>query len=319
MTKLVEEDKAVAVMGGSLTNYALAISAIAKRTKTPFIASNAVAREVTGKECHPYVFRLPTTTPTVVKAMTPTLSTLGKRWYFLVSAFGFGLDTYAAFKSVMKDLGGTEVGYDQTPLGTNDFSAFLLKIRQAKPDVVICGVPGQDFSNLLKQYKEFGLRGRVPLVQPSVGDNDLWAIGPETAAGICGAPWHYSDAANPADEKAMVAAYIAKNGKPPAPGVWLGWLSMRFVLAAITKANTTDSGAIVRALEDVRLGDENSPAYFRKWDHQMMHRTLVTKVKDKITDKWDFVDIIDQAPKTPVGLDALFGTPAEIGCTMGEI
>jgi branched-chain amino acid transport system substrate-binding protein len=42
-------------------------------------------------------------------------------------------------------------------------------------------------------------------------------------------------------------------------------------------------------------------------------------VKDKITDKWDFVDIIDQAPKTPDGLDALFGTQAEIGCTMGEI
>ncbi len=319
MTKLVEEDKVAAVMGGTLTNYALAISAVSKRTKTPFLASNAVAREITGKDCHPYVFRLPTTTPTIAKAMTPTLATLGKRWYFLVSSFGFGLDVYATFKGVMTELGATEVAFDQTPLGTNDFSAFLLKIRQMKPDVVICGVPGQDFSNLLKQYKEFGLRGRIPLVQPSVGDNDLWAIGPETAYGICGAPWHYSDPANPADEKAMVAAYTARNNKPPAPGVWLGWLSMRFILAAIDKAQSTEGGAIVRAMEQVRLGDETSPAYFRTWDHQMLHRTLVTKVKDKITDKWDFVDIIDQAPKTPAGLDALFGTQAEIGCTMGEI
>ena len=79
--------------------------------------------------------------------------------------------------------GGTEVGADEVPLNTADFSSFILKIRQAKPDVVVGGLSAGDLSTFLKQWNELGMKGKIPFVEIAIGDTDIWAVGPEAARG----------------------------------------------------------------------------------------------------------------------------------------
>jgi branched-chain amino acid transport system substrate-binding protein len=43
---------------------------------------------------------------------------------------------------------------------------------------------------------------------------------------------------------------------------------------------------------------------------------MVFKVKDKITDQWDWLDVVAQEPKNPADLDRLYGSKLEIGCKM---
>jgi branched-chain amino acid transport system substrate-binding protein len=315
--KMADSDKVIAVIGGTNSGTSLAMSAVANRSQVPYIAPNAAARNITGADCNPYTFRVLTTTPVASAALAPTLLGLGKRWYFMSADYAYGQDVYESMKAQLDHGGGTEVGHDKTPLGTIDYSGFILKIRQAKPDVVVLGLPGGDLSNFLKQYNDMGMKGVIPVACPIIGDSDLWSIPPEAATGYYGEPWHFSTPDNPPADQAFARAYAeAHNGKPPADKVWLGWFSMRALLAGIEKANSVKGIDIVHGLETARIKDGAVPAYFRAWDHQMLRRCMVFKVKDKITDKWDWLDYVSQEPKTPEGLDALFGTQDEIGCKM---
>jgi len=91
---------------------------------------------------------------------------------------------------------------------------------------------------------------------------------------------------------------------------------MRMLIAGIEEARNVKGGDIAAALESVRIDDGGTPAYYRKWDHQMLRKTLVLKVKDKITDQWDWLDVVATAPNDASQLDALYGTQQEIGCRM---
>lgn len=319
LQKLVEEEKVVAALGGTNSGTALAMSAVAKRVRVPFITPNAAASEITGKECNPYTFRVLTTTPVASRAVGPYLATLGKKWYFLCASYAYGQGVYTEMKKQLVAAGGTEVGADMTPLGTTDFSSFLLKIRQAKPDVIIAGLPGGDLSAFLKQFSDMGMKGAIPVSCPIIGDSDLWSIGPDAATGIYGMPWHFSDPSNTAADKAFIADYEKKHGKPPADKAWLGWFAMRSLLMGMEQGKALDAASIIHGLETARFEDGAIPAYYRPWDHQMLRRSLVLKVKDKITDKWDWLDVLKVTPERAADLETLFGTKDEVGCSMAAL
>lgn len=319
MQKLISEEKVIGVVGGGNSATALAMAAVAKRTKTPIIIPNAAAREITGKECNRYSFRTQATVPVACRAMAPYLFDRGKRWYFLTANYAFGQDIATTFRELLKAGGGTEVGSDQTPIGTTDYSSFILKIRQAKPDVVIAGIPGDDLSNFLKQFAEMGLKGKIPVACPIIGDSDLEAVGPDVATGIYGKPWDKLDPDNSDEEKKFAASFQAKFGKPANDKAFLGWISMKMLLASVEAAKSTESGKIVEALESLHLKDNQTPIYFRKWDHQLLRRWLVVSIKEKISGPRDYFDILKSVPESADKLEALYGTQAEIGCTMDSI
>ena len=134
-----------------------------------------------------------------------------------------------------------------------DYSSFILKIRAAKPDVVIGGVSAGDLTTFLKQWNELGMRGKIPFAEIAVGNTDLWGVGPEAADGLYTITWWYKNPANPPDEQEMAAAYMKKYNRPAADKAWMGWLGMKSLLELIEAAKTTDPAAIVecaRELED---------------------------------------------------------------------
>jgi branched-chain amino acid transport system substrate-binding protein len=58
ITRLIEETKVVAVLGGTSSATTLAMGSVVKRVRVPFISLNAAAREVTGAECTIYPLKL---------------------------------------------------------------------------------------------------------------------------------------------------------------------------------------------------------------------------------------------------------------------
>src|SRR3954453_23307363 len=58
MQRLVQENKVVAILGGSLSSNALAEQATAAQLKVPFVCNNAAATDISGKNCNHYTFRL---------------------------------------------------------------------------------------------------------------------------------------------------------------------------------------------------------------------------------------------------------------------
>ena len=217
---------------------------------------------------------------------------------------------------MLKQAGGTEAGIDEVPLNTADFSSFILKIRQAQPDVVLGGLSAGDLSTFLKQWNELGMKGKIPFCEIAIGDTDIWAVGPDAANGVFTKLWWYNNPNNPPEEKAFAEAYLKKHSRPAADKAWMGWITAKSLFESIELAKSTEPMAIVEGLENWKFNAGAASYSYRKWDHQMLLRNLVVSVKPKITDKWDYFDVKAALPENPAELEKVFGSQDEIGCKM---
>ncbi len=129
--------------------------------------------------------------PPQVRAISGELEKHGKNWYFMAASYAFGQDIVKAFQGELEAVGGKTVAVDESPLSAPDYTSYILKIRAAKPDVVVGGLAGSDISTFLKQWNEMGMRQRIPFAQIGVADADIWGIGPKAAAGIYSKIWYY--------------------------------------------------------------------------------------------------------------------------------
>ena len=314
--RLIGEYKVVGIVGGSLSPSALAISAVVKKAKIPFVAPNAGAIDLTGRLCNKYTFRLQPPADVHTRILAPYCAGIGNKWYLLTAAFAFGQDIKRSFTEFSAANGGTIVGADEVPVNTADFSSFILKIRAAKPDVVVGGLPGSDISTFLKQWNELGMKGKIPFAEIAVGATDLWGVGPEAADGLFTLNWYYKNPNNPPEEQAMAAAYEQKYKRPAADKAWMGWMAMNALLDSIGAAKTTEPAAIVNALETWGVQRNGIKAGYRAFDHQMVNRMLVVGIKPKISDKWDYFDILAETPSTPAEIEKIFGAQAQSACKL---
>jgi branched-chain amino acid transport system substrate-binding protein len=252
-----------------------------------------------------------------VKAVYPRLAEYGKDWYFLSASYAWGIDAFQQMRDVLLAHGGKVVGVDQAPLGTTDYSSFILKLRQSNPNVVFLGLGGSDLTNFLKQFHGVGLTGKIPVSSPIVNDSDLWAAGPDVATGIYPKLWNYTGSQLTASGQKFVKDYVTKFGAPPEVEGWQDWFGCTAILTALRETKSTDGAKLVQFLEQHKFeGYKSMPIWFRSWDHQLIQPVLIAEVRKHITDKYDYFDILGEEPKNASDLDAFYGTEAEIGCKL---
>ena len=75
------------------------------------------------------------------------------------------------------------------PTDVSDFSPFLLKIRQARPDIVVSNLAGNQITNFLKQYSEYGLQ--FPVAGFAFDTAVAWGLGKGNFSGLWPLVWHH--------------------------------------------------------------------------------------------------------------------------------
>ena len=317
MHRLIQQEKVVSVSGGVSSGDILAIMPVAEREKILLMATGPNATEITGSKCNRYTFRVDLPNYETVRSIYPTLEKHGKNWYFLYASYAWGIDGYNQMSLLLKNGGGKILGADQTPLGTTDFSSYVLKIMAAKPDVIFLGLGGGDMTNFLKQFHQMGLTGKIPVSSLICNDTDMWAAGPEAATGLYPKIWNYTGAQNTEASHAFAKKYQAKFGTPPESEAWQDWFGTTAILTAIKETGSTDTEKLIKFLESHKFeGYKKEAMYFRSWDHQLIQPTLVAQVKSKITTKYDYFDIVDVAPGKGKPLESLYGSKSESECKM---
>ena len=159
--RLIERDKVVAIIGEISSASGLAIAQVAQRNKILFFNTGCNSDELRGKACNRYMFHTEATNTMYVYAAGQALlrdgMVKGKKWYSLTADYAFGHDLLRAAKRFMAANGGTFGADELVPTDATDFSAYLLKIRNAKPDMVVSNLAGAQITNFMKQYLEYGL------------------------------------------------------------------------------------------------------------------------------------------------------------------
>ncbi|WP_225765429.1 ABC transporter substrate-binding protein [Inquilinus sp. Marseille-Q2685] len=318
--RLVERDKVAAIIGEISSASGLAISQVAQRSRTLFFNTGCNSDALRGADCKRFMFHVEGANSMYVKsvgrALLQTDLVKGKRWYSLTADYAFGHDLLKVAKRFMEQNGGQFAADELVPTDATDFSAYLLKIRQAEPDLVISNLAGAQITNFIKQYAEYGLS--FPVAGFGFDTAVAWGAGEGNFLGTWPSLWHHR-VDTPAS-KAFVDAFTKKYGKPPENQAWGDYNALKILARAIAETKSADSPAIVEYLEKGAKFDvmKSREGYFRARDHQLMTEmyAITALPPDEVENQWDIFTSSPAVPGPEEPLEAIAPTEEEAACTM---
>ncbi len=318
--RMLERDDVAVLMGEISSASALTIMQVAARNKRLFMSTGARSDALRGKNCNRYTLHVDIPVTVMVNAVGQAMlrdgMVKGKRFFSLTADYLFGHDLAKAAKNFFAANGGNLIGDELVATDVTDFSPFLLKIRQANPDVVASNLAGNQVTNFVKQYAEYGLP--YPVLGFNLNTADAWAAGEGNLGGIWPTVWHH-DLDVPA-AKAFVAGFRGKHGKPPENHAWVEYVSLKMMAQAMNETKSTDSEKLIAYFEKETQFDllKARKGYFRAWDHQLMQEAypFTVKPKGQAKDKWDFLQFGAAVPGPDQPLDLLAPTKEQNPCSM---
>ena len=283
--KLIQRDKVDFVLGNVNSSMALAIGQVTSEFKKLHIVTGGHTDAVTGTDCHWNVFRVCNTTRMETNSVSSTLfSKYGKRWYFITPDYSFGHTLQKGFEASLKKYGGTETGASLCPLGTSDYSPYLIKAQASNPDVIIFLTAGQDAVNSLKQAVQFGLNKKFHIAGAQQELEVLEGLPPEARIGTWVFEWYWNQP-NVPHVKEFVAAIKKKTGKVPTARHWFGFVSVWTCALVANENKTLDAVKLAKALEGFELPPEIAlmpdKVFYRAGDHQLMPQLYVGHAVEK--------------------------------------
>ncbi len=318
--RMLEQDGAAVLLGEINSASALTISQVGARNKRLFLSTGARSDALRGASCNRYMFciDIPNTVQVNVvgKALLRDNMVKGKKFFSLTADYIFGHDLLAAAKAFFAANDGNLIGDELVATDVTDFSPYLLKIRQAKPDVVCSNLAGNQVTGLIKQYAEFGLP--FPIVGFNLNTADAWAAGEGNLTGTWPTVWHHD--LDVPQSKAFVAAFIKKHGKPPENHAWIEYVTLKMLAQAMNDAKSADTEVLIAYFEKQTEFDilKGRKGWFRAWDHQLMQEaySFTVKPKGQAKDKWDFLALGAAIPGPSESLEAIATTKAQNTCKL---
>ncbi len=318
--RMIEQNKVQVLMGEINSASALTISQVAARNKTMFMSIGARSDALRGKDCNRYTFHVDIPVTVMVNAAGEALVrqdlVKGKKIYALTSDYLFGHDLSRAAKNFFNRNGGTVIGDELVPTDLTDFSAQLIKIRQARPDLVATNLGGNQVTNFVKQYAEFGLQ--FPVAGFNLNTADAWAAGEGNLGGIWPTVWHH-ELKTPGSQ-AFVEKFTRKYGRIPENHAWIEYVSLMMLAQAIRETKSVDTDKLIAYFETEAQFDilKARKAYFRSWDHQLMQEAypFTVKPKGQARHKQDFLLFGEAVPAPNEPLEKLAPPKSESLCKM---
>ena len=315
--KLTERDQVNFIIGDVNSGIAQAIAQVTNEKKVLHIVSGGHTDTITGTDCKWNVYRVCNTTRMEANSVSDLLFTkYGKKWHFITPDYAFGHTLQKACSDNLKKLGGTMTGNELTPLGTTDFSAYLIKARAANPNVLILLVQGSDMINCLKQIVQFGIDKQIHVAGTQQELESLEGLPPEARIGIWMFEWYWKQPGVPAVEKFVADIRRVNNGKVPTARHWFGYTSaMTFALVA-NREKSIDSVKLAKALGNFELPPEvklqPNKCYYREGDHQLMTSAFVGSAQSNGKDDPEDLFKVDQV----VPGDKTAPAVTETGCKL---
>src|SRR5712691_3192393 len=318
--RMLDQDGVAFLMGEINSASALTIMQVAERNKRLFMQIGARSDALRGKNCNKFTFHVDIPSTVMVNAVGKALvrdnMMKDKKFYTLTADYIFGHDLARAAKSFFDANGGKLIGDELVATDVTDFSPYLLKIRQAKPDVVCSNLAGNQVTTLVKQYAEFGLP--FPIVGFNLNTADAWAAGDGNLSGTWPTVWYHT--LDVPASKTFAANFTKKYGKPPENHAWIEYVSLKIMAQAINDAKTTDNNKLIEYLEKQAEFDvlKARKAYFRSWDHQLMQEAypFTVKPKGQAKDRWDLIALGGAVPGASEPLEVLAPTREQNPCSM---
>jgi branched-chain amino acid transport system substrate-binding protein len=294
-TDAFEHDGARFFAGCASSAVALAIASVVKDKHAMFWTSVG-ADEITGKDCNAYTFRWSVPAYGAVRAaIYPFIQKFpaAKKWYTITPSYVFGESLLTNVKEVAQEKGLQLIGNDYHPLGATEFSNYIAKAAEAKPDVLCLLNFGGDAIKAIKTAVSYGLKKNTKILYVwSGGLLDYAGIGADDLEGIYVGCQYWHDA-SPATRKAS-DAYKTAYGEPLGYVGASAYIEAKLTFDGIARAKSVDPARAAKALEGYKYTGPTGVEEVRAFDHQVIkpYYLLLGKAKSAMKDQWDYVDTI---------------------------
>ena len=273
--KLIDRDQVNFLVGNINSALAAAMANVSYEKSVFHVVPGGHTDPITGTNCHWNVFRVCNTTQTEANAVAGTLiKTAGKKWYYITPDYAFGHTLQAGMEKACASLGGTKVGGDLTPLGTTDFSSYLIKAQAANPDVIIFLVAGDDAVNALKQAVQFGLDKKYHLAGAQQELEVELGLPPEARIGTWVFEWYWKQPNVPHVNEFVAEIRKRSGGHVPTARTWFGYAAIWTCALAAQQAKSLEAVKMAKAMQGFKLPPEVSlmpdGAFYRAAQNQLI-------------------------------------------------
>ena len=287
------DDGVALAIGTTASPAALAMLPVAEENKKILLVEPAVADQITGDKWNRYIFRTSRNSSQDAISNAVAIGKQGVTIATLAQDNAFGRDGVAAFKAALTKTGATLAAEEYAPAATTDFTAAAQRLFDALKDK-----PG-------KKYIWVIWAGPTPLtklqdmnpgrygVELSSGGNILPAMAAyKTLPGMEGATYYYyAIPKNPVNDW-LVAEHKKRFNAPPDFFTAGGFASAIAIVAAVTKAKSTDTEKLIAAMEGMEFDTPKGKMMFRKEDHQALQSMYHFKIKSDPAVAWGIPELV---------------------------
>ena len=280
---------------------ALAVSDIAKEKNKVVIGSGAGTALLTGAKCSPNFVHWTYDTWSMGHGIARgVLDQGGKSWFFITADYAFGHDLEKQATDEILASGGKIVGGVRHPLGTNDFSSFILQAQASKADVVALANAGGDTVNTIKQAAEFKVSPNQKIVALIFDLQSVPAIGLEKAQGLTALNAWYWDASdqNRAWSKRYQDRHPKKMMMPNHMQAGVYSAVLHYLKAVDKVGSPADGRAVVEAMKAMPTDDPVFGKGTIRADGRQVHPMYLLQVKTPAESKseWDVFKVVGTIP-----------------------
>jgi branched-chain amino acid transport system substrate-binding protein len=311
--KWYDEDGVSAIFGLGNSAVALAVQQVARDKQRIDIVTSAGTTDLTGKQCSPFGVQWTYDTYALAKGTASAVSAAGgKDWYFITADYAFGHSLEENAAHFVQATGGKVLGNSLTPLGTADYSQYLLQAQSAKASVIGIAAAGADMVNVIKQMSEFGLMksgvraaGLLTLI------TDIHAIGLDTAQGLYFTEAFYWDQND--QTRAFSSRFAKLFGKPPTSFQASIYGAVMHYLKAVQAVGQDDAAKVMAQMRATPINDFMTHDGVLRPDGRVVRDMYLLKAKTPGESKgeWDLAVIAATIPG-----DQAFRPMSEGGCPL---
>jgi branched-chain amino acid transport system substrate-binding protein len=302
------------LLGGSNTGVSIAMAKVAAAKKVPFMAIGAGGASLTGADCTPYTVHYAYDTTALGNGTASAIVKQGgKTWFFVTADYAFGTQLQEAAARVVIANGGKILGAVRAPLGTTDYSSFLLQAQASGAQVLGLANAGTDFSNSLKAANEFGITKTMRPAALLAFISDINSLTLQTAQGLYLTTGWYWDLNE--ETRAFAKRFFAKMKKEPTMDHAGYYSATMQYLNAVKAVGSTDADLVMAQLKKTKINDMFTKNGYVRADGLMVHTMYVMQVKTPAESKypWDYYKII----KVLAGEEA-DGTQPDPACSLAK-
>jgi branched-chain amino acid transport system substrate-binding protein len=259
--ELVVREGVDILAGFLLTPNALAAADVSAQAKKFMVVMNAATSIITTKS--PYMIRTSVTLPQVMETFGTWAAKGGtKKCYTMVTDYGPGHDSEAAFQRAFKEGGGEIVGSVRFPVANPDFSAFVQRAKDMNLECIYIFIPGgAQPAALGKAMAERGIdptKTKILASGEATSEQALKSMG-DAGLGIISA-WHYDYKSDAPRNVEFVKLFNEMHGRNPDFFSIGGYDGMHAIYEALKRAGgKTDGESLITAAKGMTWDSPRGP------------------------------------------------------------